>query len=103
MSDILKNQATIRVKTPSELNSQGPSGFEKPSVMSSIEKPQISCGSEKKCAMKQTRGTQTKAFDAIARLEKEFGKASKDLGISDKLKAKVNGASLEFQKEFYYR
>ena len=39
----------------------------------------------------------------MASYEEEFGKASKDLGISDKLKAKVMGASLEIQERFYYR
>ena len=52
---------------------------------------------------KRTAGTQTNAFDAIVRLEKEFGTASKDLGISDKIKAMVMSSSVEFQKEFYYR
>ena len=65
-------------------------------------KPPVKTGCKKKTVVRVV-GTQTEAFDAIVRLEKEFGKASKDLGISDKLKAKVMGASLEIQERFYYR
>lgn len=66
-------------------------------------KPQVQSGSKRKNVAKRTAGTQTNAFDAIVRLEKEFGTASKDLGISDKIKAMVMSSSVEFQKEFYYR
>ena len=61
---------------------------------------------ERKAVMKKTKGTQTKntkTFDAIARLEKEFEKSAEDLGISDQVKAKLTGSPMELQKEFYYR
>ena len=60
-------------------------------------KPQVQSGK------KRTVGTQTKTFDAIERLEKEFEKTSKELRISDEIKARVMGASIEFQQQFYYR
>ena len=60
-------------------------------------KPQVQSGN------KRTVSTQTKTFDAIERLEKEFEKTSKELGISDEIKARVMGASIEFQQQFYYR
>ena len=61
---------------------------------------------ERKAVIKKTKGTQTKntkTFDAIARLEKEFEKSAEDLGISDQVKAKLTGSPMELQKEFYYR
>ena len=61
---------------------------------------------ERRAVMKQTKGTQTKnskTFNAIARLEKEFEKSAEDLGISDQVKAKLTGSPTELQKEFYYR
>ena len=62
---------------------------------------------KRKPVMKQTKGTQTSTnpakFDAIERLEEEFEKSSEDLGISDKVKAKLSFESEDLQKEFYYR
>ena len=64
----------------------------------------------KRKTVKQTKGTQTSQtstnpaqFDAIARLEEEFEKSFEDLGISEKVKAKLSSSSVELQREFYYR
>ena len=96
MSDILKLENSrpglVRVKPIEQLLAKPPAEC----------KPPVQTGGKRKTVMK-SKGTQTEAFNAIARLEKEFGKASKDLGISDKLKAKVMSASLEIQERFYYR
>ena len=71
-----------------------------------IKCPALAPAPERKAVMKRTKGTQTKntkTFDAIARLEKEFEKSAEDLGISDQVKAKLTGSPMGLQKEFYYR
>ena len=53
--------------------------------------------------MKRPVATQTKRFDAIEGLQKEFGQATKQLEISDEVKAMVMSLAYEQQMEFYNR